>query len=112
MPVNGWYEWTGSARRKTAWRIRPKSGRFLAFAAITDRWEAPGGRIVDQVAPVTCKPSGDVADIHHRMAVILAPEAFEDWLLGTDNAARALCRPWPDGSLVIEEASDVDFSAP
>ena len=112
VPVNGWYEWTGQARRKTAWRIRPKSGGFLAFAAITDRWEAPGGRVVDQVATVTCEPSGDVVDIHHRMAVILAPEAFDIWLSGSDDDARALCRPWPDGSLVVEEALDVDFNAP
>ncbi len=36
LPVNGWYEWTGEKRRKTAWRIMPTSGEFLFFAAITD----------------------------------------------------------------------------
>jgi putative SOS response-associated peptidase YedK len=41
VPVNGWYEWTGAARRKTAWRISPKGGGLLWFAAITDVWNGP-----------------------------------------------------------------------
>ena len=67
IPVNGWYEWTGETRRKTAWRIAPKAGGFLFFAAITDVWTAPGGLQVRQVAAVTCAPNRDVAPIHHRM---------------------------------------------
>ena len=42
VPVTGWYEWTGVARRKTAWAISGDTP-FLFFAAITDTWEAPGG---------------------------------------------------------------------
>ncbi|MXQ09102.1 SOS response-associated peptidase [Alphaproteobacteria bacterium GH1-50] len=113
VPVNGWYEWTGAARRKTAWRIRPSdSAPFLAFAAITDRWQAPGGRVLDQVATVTTEPNADVAPIHHRMAVILEPADVGTWLTGSEDAARALCRPWPEGRLHIEEAKDVDWQAP
>lgn len=112
VPVEGWYEWTGEKRRKTAWRIRPADGGFLAFAAITDRWAAPGGRVVDQVATVTCEPNEDVRPIHHRMGVLLSPADVETWLSGKDAAAKALCRPWPDGLLAIEEATDVDWSAP
>ena len=37
IPVDGWYEWTGEKRRKTAWRIfSGKDGSPLLFAAITD----------------------------------------------------------------------------
>lgn len=54
MPVNGWYEWTGEKRRQKAWRIQPKDGDFLFFAAVTDVWTAPGGTELHQVAPVTC----------------------------------------------------------
>jgi hypothetical protein len=53
VPVNGWYEWTGEKRRKTAWRIAPKDGGYLYFAAITDLWQAPGGLQVPQVAMLT-----------------------------------------------------------
>lgn len=112
LPVNGWYEWTGKTRRKTAWRITPKTGGLLLFAAITDVWEAPGGMRVPQLATVTCEPSGDVEKIHHRMAVILRPEDVGLWLTGSGSAVMPLMRPWPDGSLVVEEATDVDWDAP
>lgn len=112
VPADGWYEWTGEKRRKTAWRIRSKDGALLAFAAITDEWQAPGGKLVKQVATVTCEPSADVRDIHHRMGVLLRPDQFEIWLNGTEDEARDLMRPYPDGSLLVETASDVDWSAP
>lgn len=112
VPCDGWYEWTGAARRKQPWRIRPKSGGLMAFAAITDVWEAPGGRKVPQVAMVTCEPSADVRDIHHRMGVILSPGDFETWLTGDEATAKALMRPFADGSLSVEKADDVDFGGP
>ncbi|MGZ2256123.1 SOS response-associated peptidase [Roseobacter sp. A03A-229] len=112
VPMNGWYEWTGEKRRKTAWRIAPKVGGFLFFAAITDRWQGPGGIEVDQVATLTCAPSGDVVDIHHRMGVILEPENIPLWLTGAEEAVTPLLTPWPDGSLKVEKAEDVDWDAP
>jgi len=112
VPCDGWYEWTGQARRKTAWRIRPKTGGLMAFAAVTDTWEAPGGRKLDQVATVTCEPNADVRDIHHRMGVILGPDQFNTWLHGLPDEAAKLMVPAEDGSLQIEKACDVDWTAP
>ncbi|MGI9394108.1 MAG: SOS response-associated peptidase [Boseongicola sp.] len=112
VPCNGWYEWTGKTRRKTAWRIQPASGGLMAFAAVSDAWEAPGGRIVDQVAMVTCEPNADVRGIHHRMGVILQPEQFEIWLNGSPEEASELMVPANNGSLQVEEAIDVDWAAP
>lgn len=112
VPCNGWYEWTGKARRKTAWRIRPVSGELMAFAAITDAWQAPGGRNLDQVATVTCEPNADVRDIHHRMGVILLPDQFDAWLHGSPREAANLMVPADDGSLRVEKVDDVDWTAP
>ncbi|MCV3271459.1 SOS response-associated peptidase [Roseobacter sinensis] len=112
VPMNGWYEWTGETRRKTPWRIMPKTGGFLFFAAITDRWQGPGGIAVDQVATLTCPPSGDVADIHHRMGVILAPQDIPLWLTGDEEHVMPLLRPWPDGQLTVSEATDLNWDAP
>ena len=110
VPVNGWYEWTGKVRRKIAWRIRPRKGGLLFFAAITDVWDAPGELKVPQVATVTCDPSADVKKIHHRMAVILRAEDIALWLSGSSSAIMPLMRPWPTGSLRVEEATDIDWS--
>ena len=110
VPADGWYEWTGAARRKQAWRLRAADGGLLFFAAITDAWEAPGGRVVRQVATVTCAPSADVAPVHHRMGVMLSLAAVPVWLTGSEAEARALAVPYPDGALVVEEAGDVDWA--
>lgn len=112
IPVDGWYEWTGEKRRKTAWRIRSNTGRLLLFAGITDVWTAPGGQTLHQVAAVTCAPNEDVRDIHHRMGVILDPADVQTWLRGDVKAAAPLMRPLPAGRLLVEEAADVDWSAP
>ncbi|MFL4468900.1 SOS response-associated peptidase [Tateyamaria armeniaca] len=109
IPVNGWYEWTGEKRRKTAWRIAPKGGGFLYFAAITDVWTAPGGMNVPQVAAVTCAPNGDVAPIHHRMGVLLERDDLTVWMGDDLDAAKALMLPSPEGRLEISEAGDVDW---
>lgn len=112
VPVDGWYEWTGEKRRKTAWRIASADGAPLFFAAISDRWQAPGGLTVDQFAAVTCAPNADLKPIHHRMGVLLDQSGIEIWMTGSEDQAKALAQPWPDGKLQITEAVDVDWTAP
>ena len=112
VPANGWYEWTGEKRRKTAWRITSKDGEVLWFAAITDVWRAPGGLEVPQVATVTCAPSADVVDIHHRMGVLLSVTDIPLWLEGSAEAVSPLMKPWPAGTLKIEQATGVDWEGP
>ncbi|MCL6285698.1 SOS response-associated peptidase [Ruegeria sp. 2012CJ41-6] len=110
IPVDGWYEWTGKTRRKTAWRLSSKTGDLLLFAGIADVWNAPGGRILHQVAAVTCAPNADVREIHHRMGVILQPGDVRRWLGASEEAARDLMQPLPEGMLQIDVADDVDWS--
>ncbi len=112
VPADGWYEWTGAVRRKTAWRIGRKDGRPLAFAAIWDVWTAPGGRELRQVATLTCAPNADVTKVHNRMGVLLEPAQFPQWLDGDEDAAKALLGPCPEGLLEVREAVGVDWSAP
>ncbi|MFK7878381.1 SOS response-associated peptidase [Roseobacter sp.] len=112
VPMNGWYEWTGEKRRKTAWAITPKVGGFLYFAAITDRWQGPGGVVVDQVATLTCAPSKDVCDIHNRMGVILELTDIEHWLSRSEEDVKPLLRSWPAGRLTVAEAKGIDWNGP
>ena len=112
VPTNGWYEWTGEKRRKTAWRIQRKDGQPIVFAGIYDAWKAPNGVEILQVATLTCEPSKDVRDIHHRMGVILDPDQFDLWLNGPQDEAAALMQTYPDGRLTHEEASNVDWDKP
>jgi putative SOS response-associated peptidase YedK len=110
VPADGWYEWTGPARRKTAWRIARKDGAPLFFAAISDVWTAPGGASVPQVATVTCAPNADVAPVHDRMGAILAPGEVSEWLTSAPDRAHKLIRPLSEGLLDIAPAGDVDWT--
>lgn len=112
VPASGWYEWTGETRRKQPWRITRKDGQLLYFAAIYDVWTAPGGALVPQVATITCPPSADVRDIHHRMGVILEKELIPQWFHATADTAKAMLCPFPDGRLKVEKADDVDWDRP
>ena len=109
VPANGWYEWTGATRRKTAWRIRPVAGGLIGFAAICDTWTAPDGKQLHQVATVTCAPSADVAAVHDRMGVLLRQQDLAVWLHGSQMAAGALMEPAPKGTLRVEPATGVDW---
>ena len=75
-------------------------------------WTAPNGQELPQVAAVTCEPSDDVRDVHHRMGVLLALKDVETWLTGSEEAAAALMVPFPNGSLIVSKADTVDWSAP
>ncbi|MFZ5963326.1 SOS response-associated peptidase [Thalassococcus sp. BH17M4-6] len=111
VPADGWYEWTGAKGRKQPWAISDRDGGLLWFAAIFDIWVGPGGIAVPQCATVTCDPSGDVAEIHDRMGVLLSQRDLALWLRGDEAAVRPLMRPWPDGTLRVERAEGVDWAA-
>lgn len=111
VPADGWYEWTGRRRKKTAWRISRADGQLMALAAVCDFWTAPDGSRLAQVATLTCVPSDDVRDIHDRMPVILRPEQLATWLAGSQDQAAALMQPLEAGALYIVAAEGVDWSA-
>jgi putative SOS response-associated peptidase YedK len=111
VPADGWYEWTGKAGRKVAWQITLVDGGLMAFAAIHDDWVAPGGRVVRQVATLTCAPNADVAKVHDRMGCILRNDEVDRWLNAPEPEARALLRPLPEGVLEIRKAEGVDWTA-
>lgn len=111
VPADGWYEWTGQPRRKVAWQITLADGGLMGFAAIVDDWVAPGGKVVRQVATLTCAPNADVAKVHDRMGCILRADEVDGWLTAPEPEARALLRPLPEGVLDIRKAEDVDWAA-
>ena len=47
-----------------------------------------------------------VTDVHDRLPVILRRSDWRDWLAGPPDAARLLCRPYPD-LLAVEKTTDL-----
>lgn len=104
MAVSGFYEWTkDSAGNRLPWYITRADGQPLVFAGIWQEWNAH--RIdLDAVwrtcAIVTCAANPAMAQIHHRMPVILEQEDWALWLGEAGKGAARLMNPAPDDALV------------
>jgi putative SOS response-associated peptidase YedK len=108
FPADGFYEWKADGDRRRPFFIRPRNGTPVAFAGLWETWMGPNGEELDTACILTTTANSTVAPIHHRMPVMIAPEAFDLWL---DSAkvdvatAAALIVPAPDGLLEAYEIS-------
>jgi putative SOS response-associated peptidase YedK len=108
IPADGFYEWQRSGERKRPFYVRAKAGGPLAFAGLWETWTGPNGEEMETAAIVTTRANSTLSAIHDRMPVILALEAFDLWLNGTDvdaTTAAALIQPAPDNVLEAYEIS-------
>jgi putative SOS response-associated peptidase YedK len=81
IPASGFYEWKrdGSGNSQPYW-VRPRHGGVIAFAGLMETWSEPGGSEIDTGAILTTAAKGNIAEIHHRTPVVVAPRDFERWL--------------------------------
>jgi len=103
IPADGFYEWQArSGGPKQPFCIRAVDGSTLGFAGVRDRWEGPDG-VLDTCTIITTTANGNMAPIHDRMPVILAPGDYAAWLEPGTGAARlkALLRPCPEDFLRV-----------
>lgn len=80
IPADGFYEWKGQGKAKQPHHIRFKDGRLFAFAGLFEEWQSPDGSPLRTCTIATGEPNSLLATLHHRMAVILEPEAEEQWI--------------------------------
>jgi putative SOS response-associated peptidase YedK len=107
IPADGFYEWKDEGGRKRPYVVRPRSGGPIAFAGLWESWMGPNGEEMETAAIITTEASRDVAHIHHRMPVVVPPDAFDLWLdphVDAETAA-ALIVPAPAGLLEAYEVS-------
>src|SRR5207248_6926933 len=98
VPADGFFEWTGPKdARRPIW-FRPRGGGLLHLAGLTE--ELPDGRLAFVI--LTTGASGQVAQIHDRMPVILPREKAQLWLQKPDSG---LLVPAPDDFLTATEVS-------
>ena len=113
VPADGFYEWSDRDGRKRPYRVAFEDERAFAMAGIHATWEpsTPGRQAglgewgggsddgaaderVEAFAVLTTEPNDRVADLHHRMAVVLPRERERDWLAG-DVTKAELLEPYP-----------------
>ncbi|MFC5136383.1 MULTISPECIES: SOS response-associated peptidase [Haloferacaceae] len=121
VPADGFYEWVDDGTGKRPYRVAFEDDRPFAMAGLYERWKPPKpettqtglgafgggtgangdadpgdeGRVRETFTVVTTEPNDLVADLHHRMAVILAPDEEERWLHGDPDEAAAIMDPHP-----------------
>jgi putative SOS response-associated peptidase YedK len=82
--ADGFYEWQGEKGSKQPYFITLPSNRPFAFGGLWETWKSKEASEDDPVYKsctiLTTAASESMRDIHHRMPVILQPEAYEDWL--------------------------------
>lgn len=112
IPADGFYEWLGDVPgKKIPYFIhRPDDGLF-AFAGLWEHWMGADGSELETAAIITTSPNREVAEIHDRMPVVVAPVDYETWLVGEVAEAQRLIRPAPDGYFTLE-ATRIERNAP
>jgi putative SOS response-associated peptidase YedK len=82
--ADGFYEWLGQKGSKQPYFITLPSNSPFAFAGLWETWQAPDAHDDDPAYKsctiLTTASSQAVNALHHRMPVILHPEAYTDWM--------------------------------
>ncbi|WP_344297336.1 SOS response-associated peptidase [Agromyces neolithicus] len=85
IPADGYYEWHTVGKQKTPYFIHQGDGP-IAFAGLYSWWrdkskaEDDPERWVLTATIITTDATGDLADIHDRIPVMLPPEFWSTWL--------------------------------
>ncbi len=77
--ADGFYEWERNGKISQPYYFQMKDGAPFAFAGIWDRWHCDD-RTVTSCAIITTTANELLAEIHHRMPVILGTESYDLWL--------------------------------
>ncbi|MGX7824349.1 SOS response-associated peptidase [Actinokineospora sp. 24-640] len=99
LPADGWYEWRRDGKDKQPFYTTPKDGSSLAMAGLWSTWHDkadPDAPVLVTCSVLTTDAVGPVADIHHRMPLLLTPDEWHTWLDPDRADVAALLRPVSD----------------
>jgi putative SOS response-associated peptidase YedK len=119
VPADGFYEWVEENGETQPYRVTRANDGIFAMAGLYERWTPPqrqtglgefGGTSdpdsdpepVETFTIVTTEPNETVAQLHHRMAVMLDRDDETAWLHG--ERGDDLLVPY-DGSLSVSQVS-------
>jgi len=108
IPADGYYEWHTADGRKRPFFIHRSDGQPFGLAGLAETWIGPNGEELDTVAIVTAAASPDLAVLHHRVPVTIAPDDFARWLdcaAFEVDAAMALLHAPDEGEFAWHEVS-------
>ena len=97
IPVDGFFEWKAikGQKAKQPYAIAMKDGKPFGLGGLWENWKEPtSGEWIRTFAIVTTPANEMVAEIHDRMPLILASDAYGRWL-SDEPDPRDLMRPFP-----------------
>ncbi len=99
--ASGFYEWTKSPEgARLPWYIHAADQTPLAFAGIWQSWGSDDEKM-RTCAIVTTGANAAMAQIHHRMPVVLSQQDWPLWLGEAGTGAATLMEPAPDDALAF-----------
>ena len=87
--ADGYYEWQSQKGRKQPYYFQIDKHQPFAFAGLWDTWRSPDGEIMSCTL-LTTDASAEVSPVHHRMPVIVPPQAYSQWLDPSITAPEAV----------------------
>lgn len=108
IPTNGFYEWAKEDGAKQPYFIHLRDRRAFVFAGLWESWSKGPEDPVETFTIITTEANDAVRPLHHRMPVILGPDAWDLWLDPAENdrdALTHLLQPWADDDIAYEAVS-------
>ncbi len=94
IPASGFYEWQARGKHKQPMYIHLKDQPIFAFAGLWETWKK-GAEDIYSCVILTTEANDAIADLHHRMPVILHRDDYDAWLHNNDtDAIQALMKPY------------------
>ena len=104
--ADGFYEWERNGKISQPYYFQMKDQAPFAFAGIWDRWKSESGWITT-CAIITTTANELLAQIHHRMPVIVCPEFHAQWLSEDPRTShlKDLLTPYPADAMMSHTVS-------
>ncbi|HZW60058.1 MAG TPA: SOS response-associated peptidase [Woeseiaceae bacterium] len=100
--ADGFYEWQRHDGAKTPWYISRSDGEAFAFAGLWESWRDPASEQSLRSTTIVTRPANAFMEqLHHRMPVLVRPDAASRWLAGDMDflehagAGAPTMRAWP-----------------
>jgi putative SOS response-associated peptidase YedK len=96
IPADGFYEWQRTNGAKQPYYIHMEDGTPFAFAGLWESWK--GDAEIRSCTILTTGANALVGEIHERMPVIVAPDAYDVWLdpASERDELTGLLAPYPE----------------
>ena len=92
VPMAGFYEW--AEQDKQPYFIHTPDEPLMYAAGLWNRWQSNESGFIDSYTIITTTPNATLADIHHRMPVILNQNHHAAWLHDSFDQAKNLLQPY------------------